>query len=139
MLTRVEGQDNRTVVNRWIELWNTAGPDGVSEVFAEDFQDAQLAGRLGGPVTLEHFKASLEALVNAMGHAQFEVHEMVSEGDTVVVRWTVHGVHRDTLWGMPPTDKTFAIEGVNIFKIRDGRIVERSSFMDPAAVLGLGS
>ena len=139
MLTPVEGQGNRTVVNRWIELWNTAGPDGVSEVFAEDFHDSQLAARLGGPVTLQHFKASLEALVDAMGHAQFEVHQMVSEGDTVVVRWTVQGVHRGTLWGMPATGKTFAIEGVNIFKIRDGKIVERSSFMDPVAVLGLRS
>ncbi len=134
----MDGRDSRSVVARWIELWNSTGPDGVDEVFADDFHDAQLAERLNGPVTLEDFKASLRALVDAMGLAQFEVHETVAEGDAVVVRWTVHGTHQGVLWGMPPTGKTFAIEGVNIFRVRDGRIVERRSFLDPAAVLRLG-
>jgi predicted ester cyclase len=89
-------------------------------------------------VTLDDFKTSLRALVEAMGHAQFEVHETVAEGDVVVVRWTVHGVHQGVLWGRPPTGEPFAIEGVNIFRVRDGRIVERRSFLDPVGIVRLG-
>ena len=131
--------ENRAVVSRWIELWNVAGPDGVDEVFAEDFHDEQLAERLNGPVTLEAFKVSLRGLMEAMGHAQFEQHETIAEGDSVAVRWTVRGVHQGSLWGMPPTGEPFAIEGMNVFRVRDGRIVERRSFLDPSGVLGLGA
>ena len=129
--------ENKAVVQRWVELWNERGPDGVDEVFAEDFHDNQLASRLGTQVSLEAFKASLHALIEGMGHAQFETHELIGEGDSVVIRWSVHGVHQGTLWGIPPTGKAFAIEGVNVFRIRDGKIVERRSFLDPGGVLGL--
>jgi ketosteroid isomerase-like protein len=89
------------------------------------------------PVTLELFKASLQALIETTGHAQFEEHEFIAEGDDVMVRWTVRGVHRAPMWGAPPTGKPFAIEGINIFTVRDGKIVARRSFVDPAALVAL--
>jgi steroid delta-isomerase-like uncharacterized protein len=130
-------EDNKAVVSRWTELWNSCDPEGVDDVFADDFYDEQLAGRCGGQVTLDTFRASLRALTDAMGHAHFEQHEMIAEGDSVMVRWTVRGVHQGPIWGIRATGKPLAIEGVNIFRVRDGRIVERRSFVDPAGVLGL--
>ena len=130
-------EENKQVVHRWTELWNERGADGVDEVFAPEFQDEQLAAGLGQPVSLELFKDSLKAASESMGNPQFEEHEMVAEGDQVLVRWTVCGVHRGTIWGAPPTGRPFAIEGVNVFRVHDGRIVERRSFLDPAGVLAL--
>jgi predicted ester cyclase len=72
-----------------------------------------------------------------MGNPQFEEHEMVAEADQVLVRWTVRGIHEGTIWGAPPTGKPFAIEGANVFRVRDGKIVERRSFLDPTGVLAL--
>jgi steroid delta-isomerase-like uncharacterized protein len=137
LVRNVTVEANKQVVRRWTELWNQRGVDGVDEIFADDFRDEQLAARLGQPLSLDLFKASLRGLIEAMGHAQFEEHEMIAEGDQVVVRWTVRGVHQGTLWGVPPTDQPFAIEGVNIFRVHDGKIVERRSFLDPAGVLAL--
>jgi steroid delta-isomerase-like uncharacterized protein len=128
---------NKHAVQQWIELWNERGANGVDEIFATDFHDEQLAQALGQPVTLELFKASLRSLIDAMGHAQFEAHEMIGEGDQVVVRWTVRGVHQGTLWGLAPTGEAFAMGGVNIFRVVDGKIVERRSFLDTADALGL--
>jgi steroid delta-isomerase-like uncharacterized protein len=132
--------ENKAVVHRWTELWNSGlEADGVDDVFASDFTDAQLVARTGEPVTLDSFKGSLRAVSDAMGHPTFEEHEMIAEGDSVLVRWTVRGTHLGTLWGLPPTGKPIAIEGVNIFRVLDGRIVERRSFLDPAGILSLGS
>jgi steroid delta-isomerase-like uncharacterized protein len=128
---------NKQVVTRWIKLWNEQGVAGVDEIFADDFRDAQLSTALGRPVTLELFKSSLRSLIEAMGHAQFDEHELLAEGDQVMVRWTVRGVHQGLLWGLPATGKAFALEGVNVFRVRDGRIVERQSYLDPGGVLGL--
>lgn len=128
-------QANKAVVRRWIELWNTRGADGVDEVFAPHFRDAQLEQRLGEAVTLETFKQSLRILQGSIGHAQFEEHEMLAEGDRVMVRWTMHGTHQGPLWGLAPTGRTFALDGVNIFRVEDGRIIERLSFVDTASLL----
>ena len=131
----MDTKDPKAVVRRWIELWNERGVDGVDEAFAEDFRDEQLSARLGQPVTLELFKTSLRALTESMGHAQFDEHEMIAEGDRVVVRWTVRGVHHGPIWGLTATGKSFEIEGVNIFSVRDRRIIERSTFLDIASAL----
>jgi steroid delta-isomerase-like uncharacterized protein len=130
-------EENKQVVHRWTELWNDRGADGVDEVFAPEFQDEQLAAHLGQPVSLELLKESLQALSKVMGNPQFEEHEMVAEADQVLVRWTVRGIHEGTIWGAPPTGKPFAIEGANVFRVRDGKIVERRSFLDPTGVLAL--
>jgi steroid delta-isomerase-like uncharacterized protein len=138
MLARaVSTEENKQVVRRWIELWNQKAADGVDEIFAEDFQDEQLTAFVKAPVSLEVFKASLQALVAGMGHAQFEEHEMIAEGDQVMVRWTARGVHQGSLWGLAPTGKPIAMPGVNIFRVRDGKIVERWSFIEPGAILNL--
>ena len=65
--------ENKTIVRRWIELWNTKGADGVDDVFAPDFRDPQLEQRLG-----------------IDGPREFDEQEMLSEGDRVMVRWTRH-------------------------------------------------
>ena len=135
--TRVSIDENRRVVRRWTELWNAIGVEGVDEIFAEDSDDPQLAHRTGRPVTLDSFKEWLRALVQAMGDPKFEEHETVAEGDRVLVRWTVRGIHSGTIWGVPPTGRPIAIEGVNLFRLRGGRIVERRSHLDPAGVVGL--
>jgi steroid delta-isomerase-like uncharacterized protein len=130
---------NKQVVRRWMELWNERGVDGVDELFGSDFRDEELAASRGQPITLDLFKASLQALIEAMGHAQFEEHELVAERDQVMVRWTVRGVHQAPMWGASPTGEPFAIEGINIFTVRDGKIVARRSFLDPAGMVALTS
>lgn len=64
---------------------------------------------------------------------------MIAEGDSVLVRRTVRGVHQGPMWGMTATGRPFALRGVNVFGVRDGLIVSRYSFLDPADVMALAS
>jgi len=126
---------NKAVVRRWIEVWNTKGAEGIDEVFAPHFRDAQLEHRLAQPLTLETFKESLRALEAAIGHARFEEREMLAEADRVMVRWTMRGTHEGRFWGLAPTGRRFAVDGVNIFRVENDRITERLSYVDAASLL----
>lgn len=126
---------NKAVVRRWIAGWNERGADAVDELFAPDFADQQLAQALGGPVTLDGLKGRLRALEGALGRAQFEEQEMIAEGDRVVVRWTMEGTHGGAYLGLLATGRPFRVDGVNIFRVVDGRIAERWSFLDVPALL----
>jgi predicted ester cyclase len=43
----------------------------------------------------------------------------------VVARFTASGTHRGELTGVPPTGKTIVVRGINVFRIADGKTVER--------------
>jgi hypothetical protein len=53
------------------------------------------------------------------------VHDVVfSHGDLVEVRWTASGVHTGELLGNPPTGCKVIFTGNDLFRIRNGKIVE---------------
>ena len=54
-----------------------------------------------------------------------QVEGQVAEGDIVATWWTMRGTHRGAWGGIQPTHKAITLHGVNIQKIRDGRIVEQ--------------
>ena len=49
---------------------------------------------------------------------------MLTDGDFVTVRSTLRGTQVGQLFGVPPTGKEFVVSYINIYRIRDGHIVE---------------
>jgi predicted ester cyclase len=64
-----------------------------------------------------------------------ELHALVAEGDIVVERFTAGGTHEGEVMGVAPTGKTVSLPGINIFRLRDGRIVERWGRLDDLGFL----
>ncbi|HYP40714.1 MAG TPA: ester cyclase [Chloroflexia bacterium] len=126
---------NKEVVRRWIDGWNTRGVDAVDELFAANFTDQQLVRTLDVPLTLESFKERFRTLEKSLEHVHFEEKDMIAEGDQVLVRWTMSGIQVGPYLGLPATGRSFQVDGVNIFRIADGRIVERWSFYDVPSFL----
>jgi predicted ester cyclase len=51
--------------------------------------------------------------------------EMISEGNTVAVRWYIHGVHDlGEYQGIPAGNKKFKYDRMSFYKLEDGLIVE---------------
>lgn len=65
----------------------------------------------------------------------FEVEDVVHEGDKLVVRWINSGTHVGEFAGIPPTNKTFSIAGVDIFRLRDGKLAEHWHVVDQLSML----
>src|SRR6476469_2672834 len=59
----------------------------------------------------------------------------IAEGDRVVVRATVHGVHQGPFMDTPPTGKTVAFPLIIIYKLADGKIVEHWMLTDMLAFM----
>lgn len=54
----------------------------------------------------------------------WEIHDLIAEGDRVVARTTMTGTHRGDFFGIPPTGKPVSMDGVHVLRIADGRIAE---------------
>ena len=77
----------------------------------------------GQPNGIEGLKARVGAILAAF-RPVFALHEVIGEGDTVIAYWTNTGTHAGEFMGIPPSGRTVRISGVDIHRLRDGRMAE---------------
>jgi predicted ester cyclase len=81
------------------------------------------------------FRGYMEATFAAVPDWHYELRKISAEGDLV---WT-YGAYAGTpqaQWGrVPPTGKSFSMDGADIWQIKDGRIVEHWDVLDTNGML----
>lgn len=114
-------------------FWNQRDVKVFDEVFADRFIDhTPMPGSEG---TKEGFKQVALALQAAFPDGHTTLHDLVAEGDKVVVSWTYGGIHRGPLMGIPATGKSITMAGISIDRIVNGQIVERWSQVDSLGMM----
>ena len=78
-------------------------------------------GRFTGPGGVKRFSARLRS---AFPDYRIAVEDLMADGDLVAMRWTLRGTQRGELLGVPPTGRPETLQGVGLFRLADGQIVE---------------
>ena len=78
---------------------------------------------------LEGLRQRANTLFTALKQ-QFTLELLIAEGDKVAVFWTTRGVHVGEFVGLPPTGKSYTIQGIDIHQMRDGRMAEHWHVVD---------
>ena len=79
---------------------------------------------------MEHFKRFYGMLLRAFPDASMQINEQLAERDLVATRKTLRDTHRGELWDLPPTGNQVEWEFIDIFRIRDGKLVEHWTHMN---------
>ncbi len=125
---------NKDTVRDFIDGLFTNGDLGAVDVYlAEDFINHDPP--FGVPADREGMRAAGQLMRAGFPDWHSEVHELIAEGDLVVERFTASGTHRGEAFGVPPTGRTVSLPGINIFRLRDGQIVERWGRLDDLGML----
>ena len=112
--------ENKSLARRLLEeVGNTGAVDRLPEFIASDCR--VLHTDMQG---LAWFREHLLTFHRCYPDMVITVDGQVAEGDTVVTWWTMRGTHSGDWGGVRATHKPVLLSGVNIQKIRDGRIVE---------------
>ena len=78
-------------------------------------------------------------IVNMLNSAfpdnQFNIEEMIAEGDKVILKGTMTGTHLGNFRGIPPTGKSFSWRQIHILRITDGKIAEHDAVRDDLTLL----
>jgi len=117
---------NRKLFQRYFdEVTNKGNLDLVDEMFAPNYAHHDPAnpdpGHVGG---VEDVKFHLSALRRAFPDITFRVDDMIAQGDDIVVRWTADCTHTGDYFGIPPTNKSATITGMNTWHMADGKAAE---------------
>jgi len=126
-------EQNKEVVRRFImEALSGRNVGLADEVLAPNY-----ANILTG-TDLAAFKGMLAGMSTALGDVQFEIHDLVAEGDAVVARWTMQATHTGSLMGETPTGQRISSRGLTYYRLLDGRIVEDEPISSPDLLQALG-
>jgi predicted ester cyclase len=60
---------------------------------------------------------------------------LIAEDDLVAEVFTASGTHRGEMMGVAPTGREVSLRGINVFRVRDGRITERWGRLDDLGFL----
>ena len=94
---------------------------GDDELIAEDivYHGPAMLGEVRGR---EGFKQLLGVFRAAFPGFETEVKQLVAEGDVVAAWHTHRGRHTGEFAGVPPTGKAVEVDGLELLRVRDGRI-----------------
>jgi steroid delta-isomerase-like uncharacterized protein len=126
-------EGNKDLARRYYEAVLNEGDVGaLDDLAVADYEEHDpLPGQGTG-------RAGLEDRVRMLRSAfapHFTIEDVIAEGDRVVVRWTNDGTNVGEFMGMPATGRTFSIAGVDIHRIRDGKLAEHWHVVDQLAML----
>ena len=125
---------NKTIVQRFVdEAFNKGNLAAVDELVAADAVDHSAPpGFPAGAAGLKQLFAMFRA---AFPDVEARLQECIAEGDKVAIRSRTSGTHSGPFMGIPPTGRQFLVEGLAIYRLADGRIVEHWGQMDNLGLL----
>ena len=125
---------NKTTVTDFIDaLFSKGDLDAVDRYLSDDFLDHDPP--LGGPADREGLRAAGALFRTACPDWHSQPALMIAEDDLVVEQFTASGTHQGDLMGVPGTGREISLPGINIFRVRDGRITERWGRLDELGLL----
>lgn len=117
----MSAEENKRVAREFFErIWNQGDESAIDQFIPLNAQgnDPDFgAGREG-------FKAQWRQWRTAFPDLNFEVIDLVAEGDKVLTRWTLTGTHEGEFLGAPGTGKKIKVEGMSLDRIEDGLVAE---------------
>ena len=123
-----ETERNKSVIRRFVEEVQNKKDWTVYE----ELNDPEFFNHSAPPgmTDREGSKQYLGGFLNGFPDCQFEIDDMIAEGDQVVTKKTFTGTHEGDFADIPPTGKRVTLQFVDIMRVRDGRIVEHWLSMD---------
>jgi steroid delta-isomerase-like uncharacterized protein len=126
--------DNKTIVRVFIDRLFTEGDLAVlDELVAPEYVDHDPP--FGAAGTVDGWRAMASAIRDGFPDWHSDLHALHADGDIVVERFTASGTHRGEVFGVAPSGAVCTLPGINVFRIRDGRILERWGRVDELGML----
>jgi steroid delta-isomerase-like uncharacterized protein len=120
------------IVRRYFDAWNARDAGGIVAAFAPDgvYEDPAT----GGPLRRDAIGAYAAGLWQAFPDLAVEVVSAAATADGAAAEWVMRGTNRGGFMGLPPTSRPIELPGVDVIKVRDGRLASVRGYFDAAAL-----
>ena len=127
--------DNKMVIRRFYEeVMGQGRVEILEEVMDENFVDHGEAF-FGSPKGRETLRQGIEMTRGILAGLTVTLEEMIAEGDMVGVRAVEHCTHQGKFVGVTPTGNELTWTGNAMFRLSEGKIVERWFNSDSISII----
>ncbi len=116
-------KENITTVRKFFEVGPSKGDLAAADVLLHKEFSLHTPLPTPGP-GIEAMNNVITTCRAAFHGLHVTVDDIMAEGDKVTARFTARGIHNGEFMGLPPTGKAITMTGIEIFRIREGKIVE---------------
>jgi len=132
-----EGQmmsKEKAVVYKAMAAFDAGDINMLDSLAAPDYVEHQIDTAHMKARGIDAVKEIFNDFHKAVANQKTIIHSMGIAEDTVMVFNTTTGILKDTLMGMPPTNKPVSFTGIDVFLVKNGKISEHWGFADPNAM-----
>lgn len=124
-------ESNKDVARQlYDEVFNERRVELLDGLAVSDYEEHDpLPGQGTG---LQGLKDRAQAIIDGLD-PHFTIEDVIAEGDKVVVRWTNSGTNSGEFLGMPATGRSFSVQGIDIYRLADGKLAEHWHVVDMLA------
>jgi steroid delta-isomerase-like uncharacterized protein len=125
----VEEKNKKIVVSIWRDIWNGDDLAAIDQIIGDDYT-GKLPARPDLVRGREGFRKQVRSYRTALPDVQVQLRDAVAEGDRVVAYWTASGTNTGPFAGAPPSYRRVFFDGVSIFRLIDGVVVQQWDVFD---------
>ena len=136
---RMETIDNKTIVRKYVEeVLNTGDVAKIHHYVAEDYEEVHegVRHKLGIDGAKEH----ILGIRRVYPDLYMTIENQISEGEWIATSYTVTGTFKEEWLGLKPSGETISYKGVNVDRIKGGKIIEHggaANLLDPLLKSGV--
>ena len=135
----MEKTDNKAIIRQYVErVENTGDISNIREFVSEDYTEVHEGERY--PIGIQGATDHILGVRKVFPDLILKIENQISEGEWVVTVYSVTGTFKDEWFGMKPTGKPITFTGVNVDRIRGGKIIEHggaANLFDPLLKAGV--
>ena len=105
----------------------------IDELIDENFVEHEEFPGL--PPGREGVREFFGMILSAFPNMEFEVGDMIAEGDLVATRMTMSGTQEGEFMGMPATGKSMRVQAMEFLRLANGKVVEHWGVTDQAGMM----
>ena len=125
--------DNIKIITRFEQAFRAADQGTIDEL-----SDPGLIDHNPAPdhePTLAGFKQKVAGFKAIFPDLAEDLQDIIASGDTVATRWVVTGSLQQEFMGIPASGQTIRVEGMNFYRLKDGRVTDIWTQFDGVAMM----
>jgi steroid delta-isomerase-like uncharacterized protein len=105
--------------------------EGLAAIIADDY----IQHNPTVPAGLAGLQDGLRGFLSVFPDLAVELQDLIAEGDRVVARMRWSGTHSAALFGMAATGRSASWEGIDIWRVENGKLAEHWDVVDWAGLM----
>lgn len=114
------------------EVWNKKNLNEIDNIFSET---AVIHSPMGEFETAAEMKNTAKKWITAIPNMQVTLLNILEDNGLIVTHWMANGTHQKELNGIPPKGNKVEYQGISMYRIEKGKVIEYWAFLDSWAIV----